>query len=104
VRSARRIHRLRARLGQQQDRRRFPLFSAALLRADRELAPEGRFSDWDVRSAAAYRALLAWIGRSEVRQRIEDACLRERDPVAVSLLSIAEQVIAALAYRAYRHG
>jgi hypothetical protein len=68
------------------------------------LKPEGRFSEWDVRSAAAHRTLRAWIGRWEVRQRIEDACLREEDPVAASLLSIAEQVIAALAWRADRHG
>jgi hypothetical protein len=47
--------------------------------------------------------LLAWIGRWEVRQRIEDACLREQDPVAASLLSMAEEVIAALAWRAGRH-
>jgi hypothetical protein len=66
------------------------------------LEPEGRFAEWDARSAAAHRALLAWIGRWEVRQRIEDACLREQDPVAASLLSIAEQVIATLAWKADR--
>jgi hypothetical protein len=67
------------------------------------LDPE-RFDDWDARSAAAHNALRAWLSRWEVRQRIEDACLREQDPVAASLLSMAEQVIAALAWRAYRYG
>jgi hypothetical protein len=61
------------------------------------LDPE-RFSAWEHRSEATYRALLAWLGRWETVCRVEAACLREEDPTAASLLSMAEQVLSALAY------
>lgn len=85
------------------DAREADLRIAAIASRINVLDPK-RFADWDARSASAHRMLRVWIGRWEVRQRIEDACLREQDAVAASLLSMAEQVIAALAWRADRHG
>lgn len=62
------------------------------------------FEDWDFRTETGYRALFDWVTTWENRQRVEDACLAETDPLAAQLLSIAEQNIAAVAARRDRNG
>lgn len=57
------------------------------------------FGDWDYRTEAGYRALFDWVTTWENRQRVEDACLAETDPLTAQFLSIAEQNIAAVAWR-----
>ena len=76
----------------------------ATIAADIQVLVPKEFPDWDHRTEAGYRELVAWIGSWENRQRIENACLAEKEPLAAELLSLAEQTIAALAYRRDRDG